>query len=100
MCCSQQPCWGSIFRLALYSAVILHELFLANMCYIKRKWDVGIKSDNLKLIKEARQALVEARESLKYEVETPAGDKLVNLIGESSREFQKWVDRYRVKIEE
>lgn len=88
------------FRLALYTGVIQHELYLADMCYIKRKWDVGIKSDIMKLIKEARQSLVDAKETLKYEVESPAGDKLLCLIAESAKEFQKWVDRYRVKIEE
>lgn len=80
--------------------MILHELYLADMCYIKRKWDVGIKSDIMKLIKEAKQALVDAKETLKYETESPAGDKLLNLIADSSKEFQKWIDRYKVKIEE
>lgn len=70
------------------------------MCYIKRKWDVGIKSDIMKLIKEAKQALVDARECLKYELESPAGEKLLDLIAGSSVEFQKWIDRYKVKIEE
>lgn len=88
------------YRLALYSGVILHELYLADMCYIKRKWDVGIKADIMKLIKEARQSLLDARETLKYETESPAGDKLLNLIAESTRDFQKWIDRYKVKIEE
>lgn len=88
------------FRLALYSGVILHELYLADMCYIKRKWDVGIKADIMKLIKEAKQSLLDAKETLKYETESPAGDKLLNLIADSTREFQKWIDRYKVKIEE
>lgn len=80
--------------------MILHELYLADMCYIKRKWDVGIKADIMKLIKEARQSLVDAKETLKYETESPAGEKLLGLIADSSREFQKWIDRYKVKIEE
>lgn len=60
---------------------------------------MGIKADIMKLIKEARQSLVDARETLRYETESPAGDKLLNLIADSSKEFQKWVDRYKVKIE-
>lgn len=70
------------------------------MCYIKRKWDVGIKSDLLKLIKEARQSLVDAKEVLKHEIATPAGDKLLSLIATSQKEFYKWIDRYKVKIDE
>lgn len=84
----------------MYSGVILHELFLADMCYIKRKWDVGIKPDIVKLIKEAKQALIDAKEVLKYETESPAGDKLLNLVAESNKEYQRWIDRYKVKIEE
>lgn len=88
------------FRLSLYTGVILHELYLANMCYIKRKWDVGIKSDILKLIKEARQALVEVKDVLKYETTNPAGDKLLSLVENSNKEFYKWIERYRVKIDQ
>lgn len=89
-----------ICRLSLYSGVILHELYLANMCYIKRKWDVGIKSDILKLIRESRQALIDAKDVLKYETNSPAGDKLNNLIETSTKEFYKWIERYKVKIDE
>lgn len=84
----------------MYSGVIHHELYLADMCYIKRKWDVGIKSDIMKLIKEAKQSLIDAKDTLKYESESPAGDKLLNLTAESSKEFQRWLERYKVKIED
>lgn len=80
--------------------MILHELYLANMIYLKRKWDVGIKSDLLLLVKEARQSLLDAKEVLKYETSTPAGDKLLNLIATSEKEFYKWIERYKVKIDE
>lgn len=89
-----------IFRLALYSGVILHELYLANMSYLKRKWDVGIKADLLKLVREARQSLIEAKEVLKYETTSPAGEKLLSLIETSNKEFYKWIDRYKVKIDQ
>lgn len=80
--------------------MIYHELYLADFYYIKRKWDVGIKSDIMLLIKEAKKALIDAKDILKYETESPAGEKLLNLIADSSRDFQKWIDRYKVKIEE
>lgn len=54
----------------------------------------------MKLIKEARKALVDAKETLKYETTSPAGEKLLNLIADSNKEFQKWVERYRVKIQD
>lgn len=89
------------FRLPLYSGVILHELHLANMIVIKRKWDLGIKTkvkSILAMIKECQESLDEALEVLKNEGTSPAGDKLLNLVTTSKKEFLHWVDRNKIDL--
>lgn len=86
------------FRLALYTGVLLHELHLSNMIYIKRKWNVGIHSDNIKLLKEADVSLKEAKEVLKKELSNISGEKLYNLLGSSEKDMRRWMDRYRIDL--
>lgn len=88
-------------RLPLYSGVIYHELYLANMIMIKRKWDLGIKSkvkSMMAMIKECQDCLNQASEVLKYELTTPAGDKLLNLVASSRKEFQNWIERNKIDL--
>ncbi|KAK9693311.1 MYND finger [Popillia japonica] len=54
-------------RLCLYTGVVLHELHLANIIYVKRKWDIGTKKDLFQLLKEADKSITECKEVLKYE---------------------------------
>lgn len=71
------------------------------MIIIKRKWDLGIKSkvkSMLAIIKECHDALQEATSILQNEKSTPAGDKLINLIETSSKEFNKWVGRNKIDL--
>ncbi|XP_068915824.1 SET domain-containing protein SmydA-8-like [Tenebrio molitor] len=88
-------------RLPLYTGVVYHELYLANMIMIKRKWDLGIKSkvkSMLAMIKECHQSLTEAASVLKYETSSPAGEKLLNLIASSKKEFTNWVERNKIDL--
>lgn len=90
-----------ICRLPLYTGVILHELHLANMILIKRKWDVGMKTrvkGIISLLQECRECLVEAKRVLKNEFTTPAGEKLNKLIATSTQEFTKWIERNKVDL--
>ncbi|KAG5877975.1 hypothetical protein JTB14_032236 [Gonioctena quinquepunctata] len=88
-------------RILLYTGVALHELFLANWLTIKRKWDLGIKTkvkSMLSLIQESHQCLIHAREVLKEEKNTPAGDKLINLVNTSYKEFSKFIERNKIEL--
>lgn len=85
-------------RLPLYTGVVLHELHLSNFCYVKRKWHVGIHSDNVRLLREANDSLVEAKEVLKNETNSPAGEKLNHLIESSLGELEKWLERSKISL--
>ncbi|XP_066261852.1 SET domain-containing protein SmydA-8-like [Euwallacea similis] len=88
-------------RLPLYTGVLLHELYLANMILIKRKWDLGIKtkvkSINL-MLQECQFVLNQALKVLQNEKESPAGEKLLSLIENSSREFEKFLMRNKIDL--
>ncbi|XP_050308455.1 SET domain-containing protein SmydA-8-like isoform X2 [Anthonomus grandis grandis] len=88
-------------RLPLYSGVLFHELYLANMILIKRKWDLGIKtkvkSINL-MLQECKFSLHKAIEVLQNEKNSPAGEKLLNLIKGSKKEFEKFVTRNKIDV--
>uniref|UniRef100_A0A6P7GLW2 SET domain-containing protein SmydA-8-like n=1 Tax=Diabrotica virgifera virgifera TaxID=50390 RepID=A0A6P7GLW2_DIAVI len=88
-------------RLALYHAVLLHELFLANWITIKRKWDLGIKAkvkSVLTTMNECKTCLDQLQEVLKNEKNTPAGDKLINLVNNSTKEFNNFVVRNKIDL--
>lgn len=85
-------------RLSLYSGVLLHELYLSNICFVKRKWHVGIMSDNVKLLKEAKEALKDAKDVLKCELTSAAGEKLNQLVKTSEKELVKWMERSRIDL--
>ncbi|KAF5286976.1 hypothetical protein FQR65_LT12374 [Abscondita terminalis] len=85
-------------RLPLYTAVLLHELFLANAFYVKRKWHVEDKKQMVILIEEAVNALSEAKLVLKNEASS-AGQKLRSLLASSNKELKNWMDRYREDLE-
>ena len=90
-----------VCRLPLYTGVVYHELYLANTIMVKRKFDLGIKSkvkSVMAMIKECQECLENAAEVLKYEKNTPAGEKLLNLIASSKREFVGWTDRNKVDL--
>lgn len=87
------------YRLQLYSSVLLHELHLANIHYVKRKWHVEPKEELLKLVKEGETSMATAKTILKNE-KTAAGQKLFNLIGSSEKELKKWLDTKSEEIEE
>ncbi|KAF7280479.1 hypothetical protein GWI33_005821 [Rhynchophorus ferrugineus] len=88
-------------RLSLYTGVLLHELYLANMILIKRKWDLGIKtkvkSINL-MLQECQVALNRALEVLVNEKNSPAGEKLHSLITGSKKEFEKFIARNKIDL--
>nr|AEE61890.1 unknown [Dendroctonus ponderosae] len=88
-------------RLPLYSGVLLHELYLANMILIKRKWDLGIKtkvkSINV-LLQECQSALSQALRVLENERNSPAGEKLISLVKFSGTEFEKFVSRNKIDL--
>lgn len=90
-------------RLPLYTGVLFHELYLANMLLIKRKWDLGIKtkvkSINV-MLKECQFALKQAIKVLSNENHSPAGEKLVSLILGSIKEFEKFVTRNKIDLSE
>ncbi|CAH1964733.1 unnamed protein product [Acanthoscelides obtectus] len=88
-------------RLPLYSGVILHELYLANWILIKRKWDLGIKTkvkSMVTMFEECDMSLKEAKEVLKNESTTPAGEKLINLVETASKDFKKFLERNKIDI--
>uniref|UniRef100_V5G4W8 Protein msta, isoform B n=1 Tax=Anoplophora glabripennis TaxID=217634 RepID=V5G4W8_ANOGL len=88
-------------RLPLYLGVILHELYLANWVLIKRKWDLGIKTkvkSVVTMLQECQRSLGQAKEALKNEVNTPAGEKLLNLVATSAKEFEKFVERNKIDL--
>ncbi|XP_045477344.1 SET domain-containing protein SmydA-8-like [Harmonia axyridis] len=88
-------------RLPLYTGVILHELHLANMIAIKRKWDVGMKTrvkGIITLLQECNQCLIEAKEVLRNEFTTPPGEKLNKLIATSTQEFNRWIERNKIDL--
>ncbi|XP_060523200.1 uncharacterized protein LOC132700097 [Cylas formicarius] len=88
-------------RLALYSGVLLHELYLANMILIKRKWDLGIKTKVKSInsmLKECDYCLKNAVAMLSDEKNSPAGEKLVSLVESSAREFEKFVSRNKIDL--
>ncbi|KAK9885451.1 hypothetical protein WA026_010947 [Henosepilachna vigintioctopunctata] len=88
-------------RLPLYSGVILHELHLANMILVKRKWDLGMKTrvkGMLAMLQECNQSLAEAKEVLKNEFTTPAGEKLNKVIATSTHEFNRWLERNKIDL--
>lgn len=89
--------------MALYSGVLLHELHLSNMIYIKRKWNVEPLPDNVKLLKEADESLKKAKEVLRKETVNVSGEKLYNLLASSEKDMRRWMDRYKIdlsKVEE
>ncbi|KAK4873758.1 hypothetical protein RN001_013118 [Aquatica leii] len=86
-------------RLPLYTSVLLHELFLANAFYVKRKWHVEDKKQMVVLIQEAIKSLSEAKLVLKNE-SSSAGQKLRSLLASSYKELRNWMDRYKEDIEE
>lgn len=89
------------FRLPLYTGVILHELHLANMILIKRKWDLGMKTrvkSIIIMLKECKRCLQECKNVLKFELTTPAGEKLNNIIDTSTKEFYKFVERNKIDL--
>ncbi|XP_074040747.1 SET domain-containing protein SmydA-8 [Leptinotarsa decemlineata] len=88
-------------RIPLYTGVTLHELFQANWLVIKRKWDLGIKTkvkSMLSLLQESQNCLIQAREVLRNEKDTPAGGKLINLIETSHKEFNKFIERNKIEL--
>lgn len=85
-------------RLALYSGVTLHELYLANMCLVKRKWDIGNKKQLTELVREAKDAVEKAGDVLKYEMTTPAGEKLNQLVANSKKDMDKWIERSKINF--
>lgn len=87
-------------RLPLYSGVVLHELHLSNFCFVKRKWHVGIRSDNVKMLKEANSSLLEAKDVLRYENCSPAGEKLNQLVDNSMVDLEKWLERNKIRLAE
>lgn len=86
--------------MALYSGVLLHELHLSNMIYIKRKWNVEAHEDNLVLLKEADRSLKEAKSILKNEQSSVSGEKLYHLLGSSEKDTNRWMERYRINLSE
>lgn len=71
------------------------------MILIKRKWDLGIKSkvkSVMLMLKECEQSLQNASEVLKYEKNTPAGEKLINLIATSKKEFSGFIERNKIDL--
>lgn len=92
-----------IFRLPLYSGVILHELYLANMIIIKRKFDLGIKTKVkgiMTMLQECQQCLIQATDALANEKNTPAGEKLLNLVLNSTKEFNRWLQHNKINLNE
>nr|XP_022900334.1 protein msta isoform X1 [Onthophagus taurus] len=85
-------------RLCLYTGVLLHELHLADVIYVKRKWDIGNKKELLELLKEADESLAKAKEVLKYEIKTMSGEKLHNLMDSSRKEFIRWTQRNKIDL--
>ncbi|CAH0564026.1 unnamed protein product [Brassicogethes aeneus] len=88
-------------RLPLYTGVILHELYLANMILIKRKWDLGMKTrvkSIITLLRECKKCLEETKGVLKNETTTPAGKKLNDLVNTSFKEFCKFVERNKIDL--
>lgn len=83
----------------MYLGVILHELYLANWILIKRKWDLGIKTkvkSVVAMLQESQRCLERAKEVLKNEMNTPAGEKLSNLVATSATEFNKFIERNKI----
>lgn len=85
--------------MCLYTGVVLHELHLANMIYVKRKWGLGNAKELAKLMREARESIIGAKEVLKYETNTPSGEKLHNLMNSSQKEFDRWITKYKVNLD-
>lgn len=50
------------------------------------------------MLHECNSCLKEAKEVLKYETNTPAGDKLMNLIDTSIKDFNKFLERNKIDL--
>ncbi|KAF5306268.1 hypothetical protein FQA39_LY08966 [Lamprigera yunnana] len=85
-------------RLPLYSGVLLHELFLANAFYVKRKWHVEDKEQMVLLIEEGTKALSDAKLILRNEPSS-AAQKLRSLLVSSNKELRNWMERYKEDVE-
>lgn len=85
--------------MALYSGVLLHELHLSNMILIKRKWNIEKHEDNVQLLKEADDALKQAKEVLQKETSNVSGEKLFNLLASSDKDMRRWMDRYKIDLD-
>lgn len=84
--------------MSLYSGVLLHELHLSNMIYIKRKWNVEPHAGNVQLLKEAVESLDQARKVLQKEITNVSGEKLYNLLASSEKDMKRWMDRYHIDL--
>lgn len=54
----------------------------------------------MNLLHECKFCLKEAKEVLKYETNTPAGEKLANLIETSTKDFKKFLERNKIDLAE
>lgn len=54
----------------------------------------------MNMLHECDSSLKQAKEVLKYETNTPAGEKLANLIENSTKEFNKFLERNKIDLVE
>ncbi|XP_018323957.1 SET domain-containing protein SmydA-8-like [Agrilus planipennis] len=87
-------------RLCLYTAVLLHELHLANVYYIKRKWHTEDKEVLARLFREAKRSLEDAKKVLEHETTCAAGEKLRHLVESSEKDANKWINNHSEEVNE
>lgn len=54
----------------------------------------------MNMLHECDSSLKEAKQVLKYETNTPAGEKLANLIETSTKDFKKFLERNKIYLTE
>ncbi|KAJ2940451.1 hypothetical protein O0L34_g134 [Tuta absoluta] len=88
-------------RLSLYSAVLLHELHSALVLKSKKTTADGSQESSeevKKLLTEAKEAIEQALDCLKDDMEETAGRKLFSVIGQSKKEFKKYCKEKKIDI--
>ena len=76
----------------MYSSILYHELHLSKMQLLKRKWHQEPENLVKDQLNDIANLIKKSLELLTYEQSTTAGQKLFDVINETSRSFQRWIN--------
>ncbi|KAK9885452.1 hypothetical protein WA026_010948 [Henosepilachna vigintioctopunctata] len=78
-------------RLSMYLAVLLNELYIAKFGLLKMKFRSDTKNEFKDEVGNIDKILQEASELLKYEINSPSGEKLNEVICVNQISFLRWM---------